>query len=81
LVPTTSGFHPRRRDPWKRALAAGRALYSGTRREVFQDRSETIPAQRRRIQAVGFRQPANRLGEAAGLTRIDFDEGNAGSSS
>jgi hypothetical protein len=28
--------------------------------------------------AVGFRQPANRLGEAAGLTGIDFDEGNAG---
>ena len=32
--------------------------------------------QHRRIQAVGFRQTADRLGEAAGLTGIDLDEGN-----
>ena len=34
--------------------------------------------QRRRIQAVGLRQLADRLGEAASLTGIDLDEGNAG---
>jgi hypothetical protein len=34
--------------------------------------------QHRRIQAIGLRQLARRLGEAARLTRIDLDEWNAG---
>jgi hypothetical protein len=46
-------------------------------RARFQFQQGAHASQDRRIQAIGLRQLAGRLGEAARLTRIDLDERNA----
>ena len=51
-------------------------LASGWARLQFQQCAHA--GQNRRIQAIGLRQLACRLGETARLTRIDLDERNAG---
>jgi hypothetical protein len=52
---------------------------SGWARLQFQQGAHA--SQNRRVQAIGLRQLAGRLGEAARLTRIDLDERNASDAS
>ena len=85
-------FQQRERQSFSAVLGGGSILHQGLASDVkllqfeqklasgwarLQFQQGAHASQDRRIQAIGLRQLAGRLGEAARLTRIDLDERNA----